>query len=51
VIDFATVLADPSDPQMLNPVYDSGDHLHPDAAGYRRMADVVDLAMLTRAVR
>jgi lysophospholipase L1-like esterase len=51
VIDFATVLADPSDPQMLNPVYDSGDHLHPDAAGYRRMADTVDLPTLIRAVQ
>ncbi|MHB8691593.1 MAG: SGNH/GDSL hydrolase family protein [Solirubrobacteraceae bacterium] len=51
VIDFATVLADPSDPQMLNPVYDSGDHLHPDAAGYRRMADTVDLSTLIRAIR
>jgi lysophospholipase L1-like esterase len=51
VIDFTTVLADPSDPQMLNPVYDSGDHLHPDAAGYRRMAETVDLSTLIRAMQ
>jgi lysophospholipase L1-like esterase len=49
VIDFATVLQDPSDPQMLNPRYDSGDHLHPNAAGYEQMADAVDPAMLQQA--
>ena len=49
VIDFATVLEDPSAPQMLNPLYDSGDHLHPNAAGYKQMADAVDLAMLQQS--
>lgn len=48
VIDFARVLADPSNPERLNPAYDSGDHLHPNAAGYRAMADVVNLAALLR---
>lgn len=46
VIDFAKVLADPNNPQMFNPVYDSGDHLHPNDAGYQAMANAVDLAML-----
>ena len=27
-----------SDPERLNPAYDSGDHLHPNDAGYRAMA-------------
>ena len=49
VIDFATVIQDPMDPQMLNPRYDSGDHLHPNAAGYAQMAAAVDLAMLQQA--
>ena len=46
VIDFATVTASPADPQVFNPAYDSGDHLHPNDAGYRAMADAIDLKML-----
>ena len=46
VIDFAEALADPSDPLRLNPVYGSGDHLHPNDAGSRAMANAVNLAML-----
>ena len=49
VIDFASALAQPGHPQRLAPALDSGDHLHPDAAGYRAMARVVRLAMLLRA--
>jgi lysophospholipase L1-like esterase len=32
VIDFATVMAAPGDPELLNPAFDSGDHLHPNDA-------------------
>jgi lysophospholipase L1-like esterase len=46
VADFASALADPADPTRLAPKYDSGDHLHPNAAGYRVMADAVDLRTL-----
>jgi lysophospholipase L1-like esterase len=49
VIDFARVLADPRAPQTLRHAYDSGDHLHPDPAGYRRMAAAIDLPALIRA--
>ena len=48
VIDFARVLAAPDDPEALNPAYDSGDHLHPNDAGYRAMADAVSLSRLLR---
>jgi lysophospholipase L1-like esterase len=46
VIDFAGAVADPADPERLNPDYDSGDHLHPNAAGYRAMAAAINLDML-----
>ncbi|WP_405777843.1 SGNH/GDSL hydrolase family protein [Streptomyces sp. NBC_00859] len=39
--DFGRALADPADADRMNPVYDSGDHLHPNDAGYRLMADTV----------
>jgi lysophospholipase L1-like esterase len=51
VVDFDAVMRDPVDPLLLNPLYDSGDHLHPDDAGYRAMADAVDLGMLLRGPR
>ena len=37
-IDFDKALRDPAQPDRFLPEYDSGDHLHPSAAGYRRMA-------------
>jgi lysophospholipase L1-like esterase len=46
VINFAADLADPSDPQAFNPVYDSGDHLHPNDVGYNVMGDAIPLSML-----
>ncbi len=49
IIDFARAVADPSDPDRLNPAYDSGDHLHPNAAGYGAMAAAVDLGALLAA--
>ncbi|WP_203934944.1 SGNH/GDSL hydrolase family protein, partial [Virgisporangium ochraceum] len=46
VFDFATATADPADPDRLNPAHDSGDHLHPNDAGCRAIADAVDLRKL-----
>ena len=45
VIDFDQALRDPADPLRLRPAYDSGDHLHPDDAGYQAMADAISLAL------
>ncbi len=45
VIDFDTALRDPAAPDALLPAYDSGDHLHPNPAGYKAMADAVPLAL------
>ncbi|MBV9604498.1 MAG: SGNH/GDSL hydrolase family protein [Solirubrobacterales bacterium] len=46
VIDFAKVVADPSDPTMMAPQYDSGDHLHPNDAGYQAMANAIPLRLI-----
>jgi lysophospholipase L1-like esterase len=46
VIDFAASVADPTDPEIVAPRYDSGDHLHLNDAGYWAMAGAVDLTML-----
>jgi lysophospholipase L1-like esterase len=45
VIDFDRVLRDPDHPSRLLPRFASGDHLHPNDAGYQAMADAIDLAV------
>lgn len=40
-VDFDKALRDPENPTAFLPHYDSGDHLHPSAAGYKAMADAV----------
>jgi lysophospholipase L1-like esterase len=45
-IDFSRVLENPADTDALLPAYDSGDHLHPNNAGYQAMANSVDLGLL-----
>ncbi len=45
VIDFDAVMRDPSHPTKLLPQYDSGDHLHPNDAGYAVMANAVNVAL------
>ncbi|MFD9906743.1 SGNH/GDSL hydrolase family protein [Streptomyces sp. NPDC059063] len=49
VTDFDKALRDPYDPRRLLDRYDSGDHLHPSDAGFRRMAERFDLAELKGA--
>ena len=43
VADFARAVADPADPDQLNPAYNSGDFLHPNDAGYRKIAASINL--------
>jgi lysophospholipase L1-like esterase len=46
VIDFDAAVRDPQQPQRFVDRYQSGDHLHPSAAGYQAMADAVNLTLL-----
>jgi lysophospholipase L1-like esterase len=43
VVDFDAVLRDPARPQRMRAQFDSGDHLHPGDAGYRKMAEAIDI--------
>jgi len=45
VIDFDAALRDPQHPEHLDAAYDSGDHLHPSVAGYKHLAEAVDLSL------
>jgi lysophospholipase L1-like esterase len=47
VVDFDRATRDPSDPKKLLAAFDSCDHLHPNDAGYRAMADAVDPALFS----
>jgi lysophospholipase L1-like esterase len=45
VIDFDALLKDPNDPDLINPLYDSTDHIHPNSAGYLVMGNAIDLTL------
>jgi lysophospholipase L1-like esterase len=45
VVDFDLVLRDPSHPTRLLPIYDSGDHLHPNNAGYAAAGKAIPIAL------
>ena len=45
VIDFDKVVLDPANPERLRPAFDSGDHIHPNDAGYAAMANSIDLGL------
>ena len=51
VIDFDEAVRDGSDPLRLRAEFDSGDHLHPNDAGYRAMANAIDLRLFQSSGR
>ncbi len=51
VIDFDAVLRDPADPEQMRADYNAGDHLHGSDAGYKAMADSIDLGLFQAASR
>lgn len=46
-IDFAAIVANPSNAANLATQYDGGDHLHPNVAGYQAIADKFPLDIFT----
>ncbi|MBH3441189.1 SGNH/GDSL hydrolase family protein [Pseudomonas luteola] len=46
VIDFDKTMRDPKRPIRLNPLFDSGDHIHPNETGFLAMANAVNLDWL-----
>jgi lysophospholipase L1-like esterase len=45
VVDFDKAVRDPTEPAQLAPDTDSGDHLHLNSDGYKRMAAAIDLKL------
>jgi lysophospholipase L1-like esterase len=45
VVDFDAAVRDPAAPTRLRAEYDSGDHIHPNDAGNRAMAEAIDLKL------
>jgi lysophospholipase L1-like esterase len=48
VVDFDLVVQDSSHPARINPAFDPGDHIHPNDAGNKAMADAFDLTIFAR---
>lgn len=47
VIDFEAAVRDPADPDRMRAAFDSGDHRHPNDAGYKAMAAALDRSLFT----
>jgi len=50
VIDFDAVVKDPAHPTAIRPGFNKYDHLHPNDAGYKAMADAIDLRLITNNI-
>lgn len=47
VMDFEAVTRDPNNPKQFRPDFNDGDHLHPNDAGYKAMADAINLSVFS----
>lgn len=47
VVDFDKATQDPMNPKQIRPAYNIMDHLHPNDAGYKAMANAVNLAIFS----
>jgi len=50
VVDFDAATRSPDNPNHIRAEFDSGDHLHPNDAGYKAMAEAVDLSIFRPAI-
>lgn len=51
VVDFDAAVRDPTHPSRMRPHYHCGDSLHPSDAGYRAMAEAIDLSLFRASAR
>ncbi len=47
-IDFDKAVQDPQHPDRMMAAYDSGDHLHPNDAGYKKMGESIPLSLFRK---
>jgi len=47
VVDFDKVIQDPANPRQFRDGYNNTDKLHPNDAGYKAMAEAVDLSLFS----
>jgi hypothetical protein len=47
IIDFDALVRDPDNPDLINPIYDLGDHIHPNPLGYLVIGSAIDLSLFT----
>lgn len=47
VVDFEAAVRDPQNPKQFRPGFNITDHLHPNDAGYKAMAEAIDLSYFT----
>jgi lysophospholipase L1-like esterase len=46
-VDFEKSTQDAANPKTFKPEFNNGDHLHPNDAGYKAMADAIDLKIFS----
>ncbi len=48
VVDFDEITRDPANPKRLRPEFNDRDHLHPNDAGYKAMAEAINLSLFAK---
>ncbi len=51
VFDFDAAVRDPAHPLQFRDSFQSGDHLHPSAAGYTAMAEAIDITLIKNVLQ